>query len=113
MTRHLLAAIDAAIDDWEVSDDAMRITHGEATWIDEICDGMNLYREIVDEMTGRLETAMRRAFAQALGEDVPEDPTIRMTPAAPVGPARTRRPVYRDDRPRYLTPYGPPPPRHQ
>ncbi len=29
VTRHVLAAIDAAIDDWEVSDDAMRITHGE------------------------------------------------------------------------------------
>ncbi len=31
MTRHVLAAIDAAIDDWEVSDDAMRITRGEVS----------------------------------------------------------------------------------
>jgi len=63
MTRHVLAAIDAAIDDWEVSDDAMRITHGEtpaspppiSTW-DHFCE------RYMQALTVAIDRALERSM---------------------------------------------------
>jgi len=115
MTEHVLAAIDAAIDDWEVSDDAMRVTHSEAPppsparITEAVQVAVRQYAEAITEAMEQLRVVMTSpAMAQALD-------WAREEQARQNAPAHfTRSPVYSDNRPRHVTPYGPPPRRtHQ
>ena len=122
MTEHVLAAIDAAIDDWEVSGDAMRITyaaafiappvrtaafHGVCAWPAAVQEVVQEYAETIAESMNRLGAVLSAgdvaAVLHAFGLAEHEQP-VPVTPAR-----RTRHPVYSDNRPRHVTPYGPRP----
>ncbi len=120
MTEHVLAAIDAAIDDWEVSGDAMRITHrevppearsttngrlrlGDMTYL----VSFQQYVDVVAAAMGRLGAVLGEIDLTPLTEvlgHAENEPASKSTPACPI-----RHPVYSDNRPRHVTPYGPPP----
>ncbi len=107
MTEHVLAAIDAAIDDWEVSPDAMRITHREAPparITEAVQVAARQYAEAITAAMEQLRIVMTSpAMAQAL-DWAREEQARQSAPAH-----STRSPVCSDKRPRHVTPYGPPP----
>lgn len=111
MTRHVLAAIDAVGDDWEVSEDAMRITHGETPRPpDQITV---VFRLAARQYTEMLAAVMREMSAtwdriRAAMDSPAMVALLREAQAHDAPTHRTRSPV-NDNRPRYLTPYGPPP----